>query len=130
MTDRPKALRVSLSELELLDIKVTRDGGAVRYLEGARYGIGTSIFQSEIVPGSGPPAHSHPYTELFVVHAGHGRFEVDDVTIEAEAGDIVIVPSGAWHAFESLGEGPLRQTAIHEAPAFSETRRPDASGGA
>lgn len=123
MTDTVVPALVRLEELQLLDIKVTRDGGSVRYLEGARHSIDLSIFESTIVPGSGPPAHSHPYVEVFVVQEGRGRFEVGDEVLEAEAGDIVIVPSGAWHAFQSIGDGPLRQVAIHDAPAFAETRR-------
>ena len=52
MEDRVKkqarAMRVEMSELELLDRKVTQDGGSVRYLEGAAYGLMTSLFRSEI----------------------------------------------------------------------------------
>jgi mannose-6-phosphate isomerase-like protein (cupin superfamily) len=132
-TDRPtaggtRAKKVAHADLELLDIKVTRDGGAVRYLEGAQHGLELSIFESEIVPGSGPPAHSHPYVEVFVLQAGRGRFTVDDEVIDAEPGDIVIVPSGSWHSFLSTGEGALRQVAIHDGPRFEETLRDEPAG--
>jgi mannose-6-phosphate isomerase-like protein (cupin superfamily) len=43
----------------------------------------------------------HPYTEVFVVQAGRLRFTVGDATIEASAGQIVIVPAGVPHKFTS-----------------------------
>ena len=114
-----RAQRVTLDELELLDRKVTREGGALRYLEGARYGLQTSIFRSEIVPGSGPEPHTHPYVEVFVLEEGQGQFRVGGAALDAVAGDIVIVPSGAPHNFVNTGSGLLRHTVIHEgAPRF------------
>ena len=124
MTANPTTARlVSTEELELLDIKVTREGGSVRYLEGARYGLRTSIYRSETVPGGGPPPHAHPYAEFFVIHDGSARFQVGDDAIEAEAGDVVIVPADVTHSFINPGSGPLRQTAIHEAPAHAQEMR-------
>ena len=128
MTDGEGARVVRAEDLELLDIKVTQDGGAVRYLEGARYGLATSIFSSTIVPGSGPPAHSHPYAEVFVLHEGSGRYVVDDVELEAEAGDVVIVPAGAWHSFTNSGGTVLRHTAVHEAPVHRSIFQRDSEG--
>jgi quercetin dioxygenase-like cupin family protein len=107
------------SELDLLDIKVTREGGAVRYLEGAKYGLSTSIYRSEVVPGSGPSPHTHPYTEFFVVNEGVGRFTAGGATFDARAGDVVIVPPGVVHSFINPGPDMLRQTAIHEAPVHA-----------
>lgn len=128
MTAEPKAQVVQASDLVILGLKVTRDGGAVRYMEGARYGLATSIFRSEIKPGSGPGTHSHPYAEVFVLHEGMGRYVVDDEVMEAQAGDVVIVPADAWHSFSNPGSTVLRQTAIHEAPTHSSTPHPDSRG--
>jgi len=125
MTTKPMAQVVHHADLELLDRKVTRDGGALRYLEGGQYGLVTSIFESEVVPGSGPLTHSHPYAELFIVHEGTGRFVVDNQAMNVHPGDIVIVPPNAWHAFTNPGPSMLRHTAIHQAPAFSQTSHPD-----
>lgn len=119
MTDAPRPTHLSTQDLELLDIKVTRDGGAVRYLEGAKYGLVTSIYRSECVPGSGPPAHTHPYAEFFVLNEGQGRFVIGETTLDAQAGDIVIVPPGVVHSFVNPGTRLLRQTAIHEAPVHA-----------
>jgi quercetin dioxygenase-like cupin family protein len=121
----PEPKQLSASDLELLDIKVTRDGGSVRYLEGAKHGLATSIYRSEVVPGSGPGPHTHPYTEYFVLNEGQGQFHVGTTVFDAEAGDIVIVPPGVVHAFVNTGAGMLRQTAIHEAPVHAMTRAAD-----
>ncbi len=110
-----KPQRVTLDELELLDRKVTRDGGALRYFEGARYGVQTSIYRSEILPGSGPDPHTHPYTEIFVIEQGEGRYQVGSTFIDAAGGDIVIVPANAPHAFINSGPGLLKHVAIHDA---------------
>jgi len=117
MSDQPSPTHVRRSALELLgNAKVTRDGGSLRYLEGERYGLVTSVFEAEIVPGSGPRPHTHAYTEYFILHEGQGQYVVDETSIDAEAGDIVIVPAGVVHSFVNTGQGPLRHTAIHEAP--------------
>jgi quercetin dioxygenase-like cupin family protein len=109
-----RGVRIPLSELQLLGLKVTRDGGALYLLEGARYGIQTSLYRAEIVPGSGPVPHVHPYLEIFVIEAGHGRYQVGDDEIDASAGDIVLVPPNMPHGFVNTGEARLRHVAIHE----------------
>jgi len=68
MTDAITARVVRREDLERLDLKVTRDGGSVRYLAGERCGLAPSVFESETVPGSGPEPHVHPYAEVFVLH--------------------------------------------------------------
>lgn len=118
-----KARHIRSSELDLLAIAVTHDGGAVRYLEGARYGLKTSAYHSQVVPGSGPGEHVHPYAEVFVLHDGGARYFVGDDTFDAVASDMVIVPAGMAHRFVNTGAGMLRQTAIHEAPVHAATYR-------
>jgi len=108
---------VRLDELELLDVKVSRDGGVVRYLEGGRYGLITSAYLAKITPDSGPEPHAHPYAEFFIIHAGRGRYYIGDATFEAVAGDVVVVPPQVVHHFVNVGSEPLQHTAVHEAPA-------------
>ena len=103
-------------ELELVGEKVTREGGELRLLSGSDHGLRTSVMYSHIAPGSGPRRHQHPHAEIFVLHDGRGRYEVEGTVLDAEAGDMVIVPPDAWHTFTNTGEGMLRLTAIHENP--------------
>jgi mannose-6-phosphate isomerase-like protein (cupin superfamily) len=109
-----RAQRVRLEDLELLDRKVTREGGALRYLEGARYGLRSSIYRSTVVPGGGPLPHTHRYDEVFVIESGQARFFADDAELEAGRGDVVIVPAGAVHGFVNIGTEVLRHVAIHD----------------
>lgn len=65
--------------------------------------------------------HTHDCNEVFVLIDGHGRYFVGD-TIEAAAGDVVIVPAGVRHALVSVGPGTLRHIVLHEAPVFASHR--------
>ena len=121
LTDPIRASHVPHDELELLDGKVTQEGGELRLLSGSDYGLVTSVMHSQVAPGSGPKRHRHPHAEIFVLHDGQGRYEVEGTSIDARAGDMVIVPPDAWHSFVNTGSDFLRHTAIHQNPrAVSE----------
>jgi quercetin dioxygenase-like cupin family protein len=111
-----RARHVPHADLELLRGAVSDAGGELRQLSGADYGLITSIMHSQVAPGSGPRRHRHPHAEIFVLHDGQGRFEVDGTHFDAEAGDIVIIPPDAWHTFINTGNSMLRHTAIHQNP--------------
>src|SRR5687767_1281864 len=111
-----KPRHVPHAELELIDGPVTRAGGELRVLQGSDYGLVTSVMHSQIVPGSGPQRHRHPHAEIFVLHDGQGRYEVEGSHVDAVAGDMVIVPPDAWHGFTNTGDTLLGQTAIHQNP--------------
>ena len=84
--------------------------------EGRDHGAGVSFFVSEFDPGGGPGLHRHPYEETFVLQEGSVTFEVDGETLEAHAGEIVVVPAGAVHRFTASGDGALRFVSIHPSP--------------
>ena len=88
--------------------------------EGADHGAGVSFFLARPPPGRGPSLHRHPYEETFVVHEGRLSFTVDDQTIEAGAGQIVIAPPGSAHKFVNLGDAPAHLTNIHPRPRISQ----------
>ncbi|MDP9271804.1 MAG: cupin domain-containing protein [Chloroflexota bacterium] len=111
-----RARHVPHEQLELLSGPVTKDGGELRQLSGSDYDLHTSVMHAQVAPGSGPRRHRHPHAEIFVLHFGQGRFEVDGEFIDAVAGDMVIIPPDAWHSFVNTGDELLRQTAIHENP--------------
>jgi quercetin dioxygenase-like cupin family protein len=93
--------------------------GFARELQGYEYGdTRVSLILVEAPPGSGPKLHSHPYEEIFIVQEGHVTFTAGGETIEATAGQIVIVPAGTPHKFVNSGTGPLRQVDIHVSPRF------------
>ena len=80
--------------------------------EGEKHGAQVSFFVSHNRPGTGPNLHRHPYEETFIVQEGEVLFTVGERTIEATAGDIVVVPAGAPHKFVTRA-GAHRQVSIH-----------------
>ena len=111
----PVLLRhVRHADLELLLGKVISEGGDLRLLSGSDHGLRTSVMRSQVAPGSGPRPHRHPHAEVIVVDDGQGRFDVDGVSIDAEAGDMIIIQTDAVHMFTNTGTTMLRLTAIHE----------------
>ena len=79
---------------------------------GHEHGATVSFFLSHNMPGTGPKLHRHPYDETFVVQEGEVLFTAGERTIEAAAGDIVVVPAGTPHKFVSRG-ATHRQVCIH-----------------
>jgi quercetin dioxygenase-like cupin family protein len=79
---------------------------------GHDHGAQISFFLSHNRPGTGPKLHRHPYEETFIVQEGDVLFTVGEDTVEARAGDIIVVPAGAPHKFVSRGE-THRQVSIH-----------------
>jgi quercetin dioxygenase-like cupin family protein len=94
-------------------VDLPHSGSAYKF-EGYLYGeANVSFFLSETPPGSGPELHIHPYAEVFVVQDGELAFTVGDATIEANGGQIVIVPAGVPHRFVNLSLAPARHIDIH-----------------
>ena len=83
--------------------------------DGHEHGASVSFFINRHRPGMGPGLHSHPYEETFIVLDGKVRFTLGEETLEATAGQIVVVPGGTPHKFVSTGAGRLRQISIHPA---------------
>ena len=48
--------------------------------------------------------------------AGEGSRSVSLEGAELGPGDVIVVPAGVAHRFESTGEVPLRQLSLHLAP--------------
>ena len=61
-----------------------------------------------VAPRTGPvPPHLHRmHDETFLVTEGTIRFTVDDIDYDAEAGDLVVVPTGAAHTFSNPFDQP------------------------
>jgi mannose-6-phosphate isomerase-like protein (cupin superfamily) len=88
-------------------------------LVGADHGAGVCLIFVDAPPGKVVRLHTHPYEEILVIQAGRGSFTVGDETVEAGAGEVVIVPAGVPHGFANTGDEPLRQLDIHVSPSFS-----------
>ncbi|MBW9210342.1 cupin domain-containing protein [Mumia sp. zg.B21] len=92
--------------------------GTTDNIEGAAYGAGVSIIQSDSqVEGSGPRLHTHPYAETFLIHAGSALFTVDGEELVGRAGHVIVVPPDTPHKFRVL-PGGYRATHIHANDTF------------
>jgi len=80
---------------------------------------GVSFFLINAPPGGGPSLHTHPYEEVFVIQDGQVTFTVDGSTIEAKAGQIVVVPAGVPHKYVNSGAGRSRHIDIHTSGRMS-----------
>jgi mannose-6-phosphate isomerase-like protein (cupin superfamily) len=89
-------------------------GRTAHKFEGYLYGdADVSFFLTDGPPGSGPELHEHPYAEVFVIQEGAVTFTVGEDTIEATAGQIVVVPAGVPHKFVNSGTARARHIDIH-----------------
>lgn len=92
-------------------------------------GVNVSLIFIDNRPGEGPSLHRHPYHEIFIVLEGRSTFTAGSATLEAGAGQIVVVRPGVPHKFVNSGAGRLRQIDIHASSKFV-TEWLDASGEA
>ena len=98
---------------------VERDELRDSELRGCEYGgVNVSLILVDVGPGEGPRLHRHAYEEIFIMLEGRSRFTVGAHTVEAQAGQIVIVRASVPHKFVNVGEGRLRQIDIHPSGTF------------
>ena len=87
--------------------------------EGYLYGdTEISFILVDMRPGEGVRLHQHPYQEIFIIQEGTATYVVGTTTLEARAGQIIIVPADTPHKFVNSGEGKLRQVDIHLSKRF------------
>ncbi len=75
-------------------------------LEGQHYGWDRATVQvTSMGPGHGPPMHTHPVEEIFVLVEGEGAFAIGDQIVHMKAPCVVRVPPNVPHSPTSLGPG-------------------------
>jgi mannose-6-phosphate isomerase-like protein (cupin superfamily) len=111
-----------------LSIRVIRPGDGemisagpfgIRIIEdGSHTGHRLGLVEATLPPGPAhPPQHIHSeHDEVFIVTAGKIRFTSGDVSIDVEAGSVVVVPPGVAHTFANPFDAPA---------AFLGTMTPD-----
>ena len=77
-----------------------------------------SFILVDMQPGEGVRLHTHPYQEIFILQEGTATYLVGTTTLEARAGQIIIVEAYTPHKFINSGEGKLRQVDIHLSKRF------------
>ena len=102
----------------IVDISNPGYGDDANEVQGHNYNAAVSVIVVDAPSGGGPKLHKHPYEEVFVIQEGSATFTAGEETLEANAGQVVIVPGGVPHKFVNTGEGRLRQVDIHASDRF------------
>lgn len=104
-----------------------RPGGVMTQVDG---GIARdlAIFEGVMPPGHRTGFHAHPGDEHHIVLAGRVRITQGESTVEAGAGDYVLLDGTLPHDALTVGEEPARLIIVYPRGGHSElTRREDAS---
>jgi mannose-6-phosphate isomerase-like protein (cupin superfamily) len=89
------------------------DGNTYEF-EGLQYqDTDVSFIWVDMRPGGRVRLHQHPYQEIFIIQEGRVTFTVGSATLEAHAGEIVLVPADTPHKFINSGDQQLKQVDIH-----------------
>jgi mannose-6-phosphate isomerase-like protein (cupin superfamily) len=105
-------------KVRVIDLSDPGYGEDQNEVQGNNHNAAVSVIVVDVPPGSGPTLHRHPYEEVFVIQDGTVTFTAGDETIEANGGQVVVVPGGVPHKFVNTGEGRLRQVDIHASDRF------------
>lgn len=69
---------------------------------------GAAVYVNDHEPGEVAELHTHDEDHVLVMRAGRMRWTVDGQTVDTTAGDVIIAPAGTEHAFEVLGDEPVK----------------------
>lgn len=69
---------------------------------------GAAVYVNDHEPDEVADLHTHDEDHVLVMRAGHMRWTVDGQTVDATAGDVILAPAGTEHAFEVLGDEPVK----------------------
>jgi len=87
--------------------------------EGVQYqDTEVSFIWVDMPPGGIIRLHKHPYKEIFIIQEGVSTFTVGSTTLEARAGQIIIVPADVPHKFMNISDKQLKQIDIHVSKQF------------
>jgi len=89
------------------------DGNTYEFIGSQHQNTEISFIWVDMSPGGSIRLHKHPYKEIFIIQEGVGTFTVGSTTLEAHAGQIVIVPADTPHKFMNLSDKQLKQVDIH-----------------
>jgi quercetin dioxygenase-like cupin family protein len=79
------------------------------------------VVLNECSPGMEPNPHSHDFEQLAMITAGQGIFHVDDQAHRVGPGAVMLIPAGAVHYLEPLGDEVVTNVDIF-APAREDYR--------
>lgn len=77
-------------------------GETLRPLLTNAMGSSIEIFDTTGTPGGGPPAHTHPWEEAYVVLSGEMDVHIGAATTRLAAGDCAHVPANIPHGYTTI----------------------------
>ncbi len=93
--------------------------GNVFDFEGRFYqDLDVSFIWVDMPPGGSVRLHRHAYQEIFILLEGRAAFTVGSDTLEAHAGQVIIVPANTPHKFKNAAGQNLKQVDIHTSRQF------------
>ena len=94
------------------------DGNTYEFQGIEHLDTNVSFIWVDMRPGSTIRLHKHPYEEIFIIQEGQATFTVGSATLEARAGQVIIVPADIPHKFMNLSDKQLKQIDIHVSKQF------------
>jgi quercetin dioxygenase-like cupin family protein len=93
--------------------ELPRDTNTFEFVGSQHQDTEISFIWVDMPPGGTIRLHKHPYKEIFIIQEGVATFTVDSMTLEAHAGQIIIVPADVPHKFMNASNRQLKQIDIH-----------------
>jgi len=93
--------------------ELPRDGSTFEFQGFQHQDTEVSFIWVDMPPGVSVRLHKHPYKEIFIIQEGVVTFTVGLTTLDAQAGQIVIVPADVPHKFMNMSNKQLKQVDIH-----------------
>lgn len=94
------------------------DGNTYEFQGFEHQDTNVSFIWVDMPPGGTIRLHKHPYEEIFIIQEGLATFTVGSATLEACAGQVIIVPADMPHKFMNASTGQLKQIDIHVSRQF------------
>lgn len=94
------------------------DGNTYEFQGIEHLDTNVSFIWVDMRPGSTIRLHKHPYEEIFIIQECQATFTVGSATLEARAGQVIIVPADIPHKFMNLSDKQLKQIDIHVSKQF------------
>jgi mannose-6-phosphate isomerase-like protein (cupin superfamily) len=60
--------------------------------------------------------HDPPQDHIIVMRSGRMRWTVEDQSLDAGPGDVIVTPAGTAHSYEVLGDEPARVVCVDSPP--------------
>ena len=84
------------------------EGTEIQWLVTEEDGAPTcALRRFTIRPGGVIPLHGHEWEHEIYILAGEARAFTGDSSVDVRAGDVLFIPPGELHGYESTGDGDL-----------------------